>query len=147
VSATLIEDRYLRDTRLRLRRMTPADGGPVRHKLGQKVRPDPADPGLVLHTTMYLSAEEHAVLGRLPGAELRKTRHVLVVGGRRFGVDVFEGRHTGLALVEAELAGDDDDDDVAAPPFAGQEVTGDERYSGGWLAFASDAEVAALPRL
>jgi hypothetical protein len=143
VSATLIEDRYLRDTRLRLRRMTAVAGGPTRCKLGQKVRPDPADPGLVLHTTMYLSAEEHARLSRLPGAELRKTRHVLVAGGRRFAVDVFEGRHAGLALVEVEVAGDGD---VAAPAFAGREVTGDERWTGGWLAFAPDEALAALPR-
>ena len=144
VSATLIEDRYLRDTRLRLRRMTPAAGGPARRKLGQKVRPDPAEPGLVLHTNMYLSPEEHALLSRLPGAELRKTRHVLVVGGRRFGVDVFEGRHAGLVLVEVELAGVDDA--VAPPAFAGREVTGDERWTGGWLAFAPDEALAALPR-
>jgi len=142
VSATLVEDRYLRDTRLRLRRMTPLDGGTARCKLGQKVRTDPADPALVHHTTMYLSAEEHALLSRLPGAEVRKTRHVLAAGGRRFGVDVFEGRHAGLVMVEVELAGDDGD--VAPPAFAGREVTGDERYSGGWLALATDEQLAAL---
>ena len=141
-SATLIEDRYLSGTRLRLRRMTPAGGGPVQWKLGQKVRPDPGDPGLVLHTTLYLSPEEHALLERLPGAALRKVRHVLLVGGRRFGVDVFEGRHAGLVLVEVELAGPDDA--VAPPPFAGAEVTGDERYSGGWLAFAPDEALARV---
>jgi hypothetical protein len=144
VSATLIEDRHLRDTRLRLRRVTPVTGGPTSCKLGQKVRPDPADAGLVLHTTIYLSAEEHAVLSRLPGSELRKTRHVLVIGGRRFGVDVFEGRHAGLLLVEVELRGAYDT--VVAPAFAGREVTGDERWTGGWLAFAPDAALTALPR-
>jgi len=108
------------------------------------VRPDPGDPGLVLMTNLYLSAEEHALLSRLPGADLRKTRHVLVVGSRRFGVDVFEGRHAGLVLTEVELAGRDDD--VAAPAFAGREVTGDERWTGGWLAFSTDAALSALPR-
>jgi hypothetical protein len=145
VSATLVEDRYLRHTRLRLRRMTPVAGGAPRCKLGQKVRPDAADPGLVLHTTMYLGPEEHALLSRLPGAELRKVRHVLVVAGRRYGLDVFEGRHAGLVLVEVELAGADDV--VAPPPFASREVTGDDRYSGGWLAFARDEALAALLRL
>ena len=142
VGATLIEDRYLRDTRLRLRRTTPMGGGPGLRKLGQKVRPDPGDPGLVLMTNLYLSAEEHALLSRLPGADLRKTRHVLVVGSRRFGVDVFEGRHAGLTLVEVQLSGPDDV--VAVPAFAGDEVTGDERYAGGWLAFASDAALAGI---
>jgi len=108
------------------------------------VRPDAADPGLVLHTTMYLSAEEHALLSRLPGAELRKTRHVLVVDGRRYGLDLFEGRHAGLVLVEVELTGAADA--VAPPAFAGREVTDDERWTGGWLAFATDETLAALAR-
>jgi len=142
VSATLIEDRYLAGTRLRLRRMTPVGGGPARCKLGQKVRPDLAEPGLVLHTTMYLTAAEHAGLSGLPGAELRKVRHGLLIGGRQFGVDVFEGRHAGLVLVETELAGPDDA--VAAPAFAGAEVTGEERFTGGWLAFAPAEALAAL---
>jgi hypothetical protein len=135
LSGVLIEDRYLAGTRLRLRRQTPlwgvAAGVPV-HKLGQKVRPNPADPGLVMHTTLYLSAEEHARLAVLPGAELRKLRHVIVAGGRRFAVDVFEGRHAGLVLVEIEV--ETADAAVEPPPFAGPEVTGDDRYSGGRLA-------------
>ena len=47
-------------------------------------------------------------------------------------------------LVEVELAGVDDA--VAPPAFAGREVTGDERWTGGWLAFAPDEALAALPR-
>jgi hypothetical protein len=144
VSATLVEDRYLLGTRLRLRRMTPVAGGPALWKLGQKVRPDPPDPGLLLLTNMYLNAEEHALLSQLPGAELRKVRHVLVHQGRRFGVDVFEGRHAGLVLAEVELS--DAGDFVSAPPFAGPEVTGDERYTGGWLAFARAEAIAELLR-
>jgi hypothetical protein len=144
VTATLIEDRYLLGTRLRLRRTTSLGGGAAGCKLGQKVRPDPADPSLVLHTTMYLTVAEHERLRRLPGAELRKVRHVLVLGGRRFGVDVFAGRHAGLVLVEAELSGPDDH--VAAPPFAGADVTHNERYTGGWLAFAPDEALADLSR-
>jgi hypothetical protein len=140
-TSTRIVDRYLVGTRLRLRRTTPVGGGQVSYKLGQKVRPDPADLGLVLHTTMYLTAEEHAALSALPGAELRKVRNVLVMGGRRFGVDVFEGRHAGLVLAEVELAGAGE---VAPPWFAGAEVTGDERCTGGWLASASDAALAEL---
>jgi CYTH domain-containing protein len=112
--------------------MTPAGGGPARLKLGQKV---PAAPGLVLHTTISLTPDEYELLRRLPGADLRKVRHALVDQERRFAVDVFEGRHAGLVLVEIELAGEDDE--VSPPPFAGAEVTDDERYTGGRLAFSA----------
>jgi hypothetical protein len=143
--ARLLEDRYLLGTRLRLRRVSRPTGGDVEHKMGQKTRPDPADPGLVLHTTMYLTADEHERLRVLPGADLRKVRHAVAHDGRRFSVDVFGGRHAGLVLAEIELAADDDR--VEPPPFAGPEVTGDERFTGGWLAFATSealAEVLAL---
>lgn len=136
--ARLIEDRYLTGTRLRLRRVSPMAGGPIEHKLGQKVRPDPGWPGLVLHTTMYLDPGEHARLSALPGADLRKVRHAVEFAGRRFSMDVFQGRHTGLVLLEIEVQNDGtDDEEVVPPPFAGPEVTGDERYTGGWLADAS----------
>lgn len=134
--ARLIEDRYLTGTRLRLRRVSPMDGGTIEHKLGQKVRPDPGDPGTVLHTTMYLDPGEHARLAALPGADLRKVRHQLEHAGRRFSMDVFQGRHAGLVLLEVEVA-EDDHEEVVPPPFAGPEVTGDERYTGGWLAAAT----------
>jgi CYTH domain-containing protein len=111
--------------------VTPAGGGESRLKLGQKV---PAAAGVVMHTTIYLSPHEHELLCRLPGADVRKVRHELVHEGRRFAVDVFEGRHAGLVLVEIEVAAEDDE--VTPPPFAGPEVTGDARYSGGRLAFA-----------
>ena len=143
VEAWLIDDHYLSGTRLRVRCVMPSPAGPPRYKLGQKVRPDPADPRLVMHTTMYLTAGEHERLRRLPGAGLRKVRHVLLHEGLRFGLDVYQGRHAGLALVEVELP---DQGDVAPPAWAGPEVTGDERFTGGWLAFApADALAAILP--
>lgn len=134
VEPRLIEDRYLVGTRLRLRRVTPLDGGPPEFKLGQKVRPDLADPRLVMHTTMYLTAGEHERLNQLPGADLRKVRHTLVRDGWRLSIDAFEGRHGGLVLAELELPGADD---RVPLPLGGVEVTGDERFTGGWLAFAS----------
>ena len=51
-----IVDRYVIGTRLRLRSVT-ADGATA-HKLGGWVRPDPDDPMLVMHTSLYLSQEE-----------------------------------------------------------------------------------------
>lgn len=55
-----------------------------------------------------------------------KVRHTVVHRGRRWTVDEFAGRHTGLVLAEIEL--DDPDDDVELPPWVGEEVTDDPAY-------------------
>jgi CYTH domain-containing protein len=139
-----VDDRYLEGTRLRLRRVTyPSGAREAEYKLGQKVRLDPSHPSVVMHTTIYLTEEEHARLSSLPGAELRKVRHTVRSGGEPFGLDVFEGRHRGLALIEIELRRGIEPE---PPDFAGPEVTGQERFSGGWLAFATAGELDTLLR-
>jgi hypothetical protein len=141
VDARRIDDHYVFGTRLRVRRVAPLPDGRPQYKLGQKVRPNPTDSRLVMHTSMYLIAGEHERLCRLPGADLHKDRHVLLNDGQRLAIDVFRGRHAGLVLIEVELPGPEL---IAAPAFAGVEVTGDERFTGGWLAFASDEALAAV---
>lgn len=144
VESLLLEDRYVVGTRLRLRRVTPVAGGPSRYELGQKVRPDQLDSRLVMHTSLELTAAEADLLSALPGADVRKVRHVLVEDGRRLALDVYQGRHDGLALLEVELAGEEDAAAFTPPRFAGPEVTGDARYTGSGLAFATPAGLAAL---
>lgn len=112
-----ITDRYLDDTRLRLR-LVEEDGCAPVHKLGQKVRLDSVSTNA--HTTMYLSSQEYAGLLQLPGRVLRKTRHLL--DGWAF--DVHE---SGLLLAETETD--------AEPWFpVSREVSDDEAFSGGRLA-------------
>ncbi len=126
-----IEDWYVEGTRLRVRTVRHGDGR-IEHKLGQKVRPDPADPGVVLHTTCYLDASEFAVLRALPGRLLRKRRSQLEDGGGwTWAIDEFEGPHAGLVLAEVDLGADG----VLAvvPPWCRREVTADERFTGGAL--------------
>jgi CYTH domain-containing protein len=135
-----ITDRYLTGTSLRLRRVEGVDG--VGHKLTQKIRPVPGDPSRVLLTNMYVPDQEVPALVSLPGAELRKTRRRLEVGGRVFAIDSFHDRHEGLVLAETELSTREDRIDM--PSFAIRDVTDDDRFSGGALAGASDDELAAL---
>ncbi|MEY2476636.1 MAG: hypothetical protein QOG87_1951 [Actinomycetota bacterium] len=135
-----IIDRYVMGTRLRLRRVESTDG--VVFKLGQKVRVDPADPEVVKLTNIYLSGAEYTILHGLPAAELRKTRWLAPLDGRTLAIDELHDRLNGLVLGEVELAGDDTF--LPAPPFAIKDVTSDDRFSGGALAFATDAEIDAL---
>lgn len=71
---------------------------------------------------------EFNLLHALPADEVVKVRHVFQVGSRRFGLDVYEGRHQGLSILEV---GVEVDADVSPPVFAGLEVSRDERFTGG----------------
>ncbi len=58
---------------------------------------------------------------------IEKTRYFLHYAGFLWEVDVFEGRHKGLAVAEIEL--ESEDTVFEMPSFAGKEVTDDFRYS------------------
>lgn len=112
-----ITDRYVDGTRLRLRTVEE-DGRPVVFKLGQKIRLEGISTNA--HTTMYLSAAEHAGLAHLPGRELRKTR-------RLKGHWAFDVHEDGLLLAETETA------EEPWFPYL-REVTDEEEFTGGRLA-------------
>ena len=135
-----ITDRYLTGTNLRIRRVEGADG--VVHKLTQKVRPVPDDPSRVMLTTMYVPDHEVTALLALPGQELRKTRRRIELDGRQVAIDVLHDRFEGLVLAETELGVHEDR--IPMPPFARADVTDDDRFSGGWLASATDEELVPL---
>lgn len=112
-----ITDRYVEGTRLRLRTVEE-EGHPTVHKLGQKIRLEGVSTNA--HTTLYLSAAEHAGLTHLPGHELRKTRHLK----DHWAFDVHED---GLLLAETETNQE--------PWFAYvREVTDEVELTGGRLA-------------
>jgi hypothetical protein len=148
--AAQLHDRYLRDTRLRLRRLVRPGEPPV-HKLGQKVPGPDGWPPAVAHTSLYLDPAEYAVLAGLPADELTKTR-TLFGDGPVLAVDVFTGRLAGLVLAEYELdpaAASSGASDQAVPPGWPElpmlaEVTGDARFTGGALARTSAAGLARL---
>jgi hypothetical protein len=126
----LIEDRYICDTRLRLRRVT--DEGATTLKLGHKVRLDASAPSAVWHTTCYLDEAEFALLGALPAATLRKRRFALGNGSADQFLDALDG----LVLLEGNRP--------FRPAVAAVDVTGDERFSGGALAALDASGAAAL---
>jgi hypothetical protein len=121
LNVEMITDLYITGTRLRLREAVPLDGGEPMRRLGRKAD---VDSSTRLLTSIYLAPAEFALLAKLPGHTLKKTRHRLVpVEGVAMSIDRFEGPLEGLILAEAEF---DDDASMAAfpmPGFALREVT------------------------
>jgi CYTH domain-containing protein len=135
-----IVDLYIPGTRLRLRRMER--DGEVVFKLGQKVRPEPANPEVVKLTNIYLRESEYTVVARLGGDEILKTRWRWTSGVRPVTVDEFGGHLIGLILAEVDLApGERRLDDL---PPAVADVTDDDRFSGGALARTTVARLRDL---
>lgn len=66
----------------------------------------------------------------LPGA-ISKTRHIVMHDGMRWEVDVFHGDNDGLIMAEIELQSATQP--FSKPAWAGQDVTGDQRYSNAQL--------------
>jgi CYTH domain-containing protein len=128
----LIEDRYIENTRLRLRRMTDMATGEFALKLGKKYEAD--DPLARPMVTAYLTADEYAVFAALPAQSLSKRRYTVAEAGLYFNVDRFEGALAGLALTEIEQEHDAALRALTAPSWAGREVSHDLQYQGGALA-------------
>ena len=139
---TLIEDRYLSGTRLRLRHTVEADGTRTR-KFGHKSRPNEASALEVACTSVYLDDGEWEVMSALAGAELVKRRFKVPAvepAGAVVAIDVFDGALSGLVLAEIDC-GEEPDADLRLPfPFVA-EVTDDDRFTGAALAWAARPDV------
>ncbi len=133
----VIVDHYWTGTSLRLRLIEGHDG--VHYKLCQKVRLDDDDPAMVKITNIYVNEAEFLTLSVTPAAIISKSRWTWNCHGVPYAVDEFKGRHAGLVLAEVELG--ENDPSVSDPDYVAADVTHDDRYSGGWLATASNEEL------
>lgn len=61
------------------------------------------------------------------GGLIEKTRYEVEFAGNLWEVDVFEGENAGLIVAEIELSSVDQL--FERPPWLGEEITGDKRYS------------------
>lgn len=61
------------------------------------------------------------------GDIIEKRRHLCVVGGKTWEIDVFSGKNAGLIVAEIEL--ESEDEVFELPSWAGECVTHDRRYS------------------
>ena len=137
-----IRDYYLLGTTLRLRRVDEF-GLPTIFKLGQKIRINSDQPSTNAHTTMYISKEEFDILAVLPCNTLEKVRRIEKIGDFNLSVDVFGAQLLGLVLAEIDLdaSGTLPDD---FPLDLANEVTNDERFTGGTLAKMTAKELNSI---
>ena len=133
----LIEDRYIDHARLRLRAVTHSATGVRELKFCKKYGSD--DPVSAPITNLYLTEDEHAVLARLPGRDIRKRRYRVAHEGRAFSLDVFEGALAGLILCEAEGESREAILAVKFPPWCLREVTQEPAFTGGRLSKLSSS--------
>lgn len=72
--------------------------------------------------------------GLATARRIEKTRYRLPAGGHTAELDVYAGSLEGLRVVEVEFASRQEADAFAPPPWFGDELTGDPRWSNAALA-------------
>lgn len=133
------EDKYLRNTRLRLRILTDLDTGRRVFKLTKKLESE--SPYYHIISRILLSPDEYQLLNGLEGHNLEKVRYYHNHRGRVFSVDVFEGELDGLVICETESDGLEDLMSVEPPAYTTGEVTEAPFFEGGNLCRASRSDL------
>jgi CYTH domain-containing protein len=120
-----IEDLYIADSRLRLRKVS----GPneVIFKLGKKYgkRTALSEP----MTNLYLTENEYRRLATLPGHHTRKRRYSL----QRGSLDVYFEPNEDLAVYEVEFDDEQSAAEFKPPSFVTREITNESAFSGASL--------------
>jgi adenylate cyclase len=93
-----------------------------------------AGPGLTRQEFEYDIPPDHAeaLFALREGSAVEKTRFSLVHAGQSWQIDIYSGDNAGLVIAEIELA--TEDAAIEVPPWAGAEVTADQRYYAASLA-------------
>jgi CYTH domain-containing protein len=138
-----IWDNYLTNTRLRLRKIRVPQTKQWTVKLTQKFAPAPQDFSRTLITNTYLTADEYEVLSVFEGNEIRKNRYLYEFAGRTYSIDIFMGALWGLILAETSFETDAEMDDFKMPSFAFMDVTNQEMFTGGKLAYLTADDIRA----
>ncbi len=131
-----IEDLYLPDSSLRLRIVKSESGDVISRNLTKKDKSPEGDPSISIMTSLYLTERDLSALGSLTGATIQKRRYIEGTERRRTSIDFFRGPFEGLILAEVEFKTTEDRDQYIPPDRGWVEVTGDPRYSCGYLSSA-----------
>jgi CYTH domain-containing protein len=126
-----LEDRYIRNSRLRLRMLTDSDTGRQIYKLNRK--PGSDSPYFQTVGRILLSQEEYRLLEALEADCIQKVRYYHLHRGEVFSIDLFEGELEGLILCSVEVEGLEELMRIEPPGFVHREVTEDPFFTGGSL--------------
>ena len=135
----MIQDRYLLNTRLRLRIMTDLPEERRVFKLNRKAESD--SPYFRSMTRILLGCDDYDTLAQVPANELTKRRHYHDYDGRVATIDVFGGPLDGLILCEVEASSLEELMSIPKPPYASREVTEDPFFQGGNLCRATASQL------
>lgn len=69
-----------------------------------------------------------------PARRIDKVRHVVPAAGHEVEIDVYGGSLAGLMVAEVEFPSREEAEAFVPPPWFGEELTGDERWSNASLA-------------
>jgi len=111
----------------------------VRRRAGAATLTVKSGPGQVrTEEELALDARRFESLWRLTeGRRVSKTRHEFPLGdGLTAELDVYDGAHDGLVVVEIEFGSPEASERFAPPGWMGRELTGDPRYANQSLALA-----------
>jgi len=136
----LITDRYLPNTRLRLRHMKSISGNENIYKLTQKYRSETQNVYETTITNVYLTETEYNHLEPLEAKIIQKKRYLYKVQNYDLSIDVFEGHHQGLILAEREFEKKVEGDEFVLPAFVLKDVTDDPFFTGGNLVSMTEKE-------
>lgn len=122
-----IEDLYLPETMMRVRRMDRS------HRIDFKLTKKRAlpDSGEFALSTIYLSEGEYNLFNSLPGRRISKERSYFEHAGHGCAVDTFPD---GKQIVEVEFFDTETMVDFDAPDYFGHEVTNEPGFTGFELA-------------
>jgi CYTH domain-containing protein len=136
-----ITDNYISGTRLRIRKVRDPRTNKWTVKFTQKFAPDPQDLSRTVITNLYLNPHEAETLAVFEANEIRKNRYPFEFAERKFSIDMFIGDLFGLVLAEVSFDNDEDLDSFELPSIAVVEVTNNDMFTGGRLAYLSFADL------
>lgn len=137
----VIDDKYLRGTRLRLRIVTESQSGHRTIKLTKKA--ESSSPYFTTISRILLSPHEYRLIDAIDGDRLTKRRFHCTDRGRRFAIDRFEDALEGLVLCEVEADGLDELMEIEPPDFVQREVTEDSFFTGANLCRTTPEDLLA----